>query len=211
MNGRDGNGPGHGIRNGNGNGRYYGEALMNELTQESPRTTGDGTLAPLGYDNSGLALTDICRSIAEVVRVGPSRPRRVRIALGAASVEVEWDGEAASAAGTAPAPHPSGPVAAGGAGTEALEGHRECAPLVGTFYAAPAPGAPPFVQPGDHVEEGQQLGIIEAMKLMNPLAATRAGRVVEVLVGDGEPVEYGEPLVLIDPDDTGTGGPDEEG
>ncbi|MGX9226519.1 acetyl-CoA carboxylase biotin carboxyl carrier protein [Streptomyces albus] len=67
------------------------------------------------------------------------------------------------------------------------------------------------MQPGDHVEEGQQLGIIEAMKLMNPLAATRAGRVVEVLVGDGEPVEYGEPLVLIDPDDTGAGGPDEEG
>jgi acetyl-CoA carboxylase biotin carboxyl carrier protein len=173
---------------------------MSELTRESPRAQSDDAFAGLDYDNSGLALTDICRSIAEVVRVGPDRPRRVRIALGAASIEVEWDSQ------DAPAPagqYLNGAGAAGGAGAEiqaVFEGHRECAPLVGTFYAAPAPGAPPFVQPGDRVEKGQQLGIIEAMKLMNPLEATRRGRVVEVLVGDGEPVEYGEPLVLIDPD-----------
>ncbi|MGP3987977.1 acetyl-CoA carboxylase biotin carboxyl carrier protein [Streptomyces sp. 3N207] len=173
---------------------------MSELT----KTQGsDDTFAGLDYDDNSLALTDICRSIAEVVRVGPDRPRRVRIALGAASVEVEWE------SGQTPAPStvltPQGELGVGG---EALEGHRECAPLVGTFYAAPAPGAPPFVQPGDHVEKGQQLGIIEAMKLMNPLEATRPGRVVEVLVGDGEPVEYGEPLVLIDPD-AADGGSDE--
>ncbi|MGP3977350.1 acetyl-CoA carboxylase biotin carboxyl carrier protein [Streptomyces sp. 8N114] len=177
---------------------------MSELTQ----TQGsDDTLAGLDYDNSSLALTDICRSIAEVVRVGPDRPRRVRIALGAASVEVEWEADQGPATTAAPSSH-GDPGAAGGVGEETLEGHRECAPLVGTFYAAPAPGAPPFVQPGDHVEKGQQLGIIEAMKLMNPLEATRPGRVVEVLVGDGEPVEYGEPLVLIDPD-AADGGPDE--
>ncbi|MGI5351714.1 acetyl-CoA carboxylase biotin carboxyl carrier protein [Streptomyces sp. CA-250714] len=162
----------------------------------------------LDYDNSGLALEDICRSIAEVVRVGPDRPRRVRIALGAASIEVEWEGDHTPAPSTVLASH-SELGAAGGAEETFLEGHRECAPLVGTFYAAPAPGAPPFVQPGDHVEKGQQLGIIEAMKLMNPLEATRPGRVVEVLVGDGEPVEYGEPLVLLDPDDAAAGGPDE--
>ncbi|MDJ1133973.1 acetyl-CoA carboxylase biotin carboxyl carrier protein [Streptomyces iconiensis] len=177
---------------------------MNELTQESPRAQTDDALAELDYDNSALALTDICRSIAEVMRVGPSRPRRVRIALGAASVEVEWDGQDTPGS-TAPAgQYLHGAGAAEGAEAEAVvEGHRECAPLVGTFYTAPAPGAPPFVQPGDRVEAGQQLGIIEAMKLMNPLEATRAGQVVEVLVGDGEPVEYGEPLVLIDPDTTG--------
>ncbi|MFI7243924.1 acetyl-CoA carboxylase biotin carboxyl carrier protein [Streptomyces qinglanensis] len=182
---------------------------MSELTQDSPRAQTDDALAGLDYDNSGLALTDICRSIAEVVRVGPDKPRRVRIALGAASVEVEWDNERAPAAAQAVLGPHGDPGAAGGAGEEVLEGHRECAPLVGTFYAAPSPGAPAFVQPGDHVEEGQQLGIIEAMKLMNPLAATRRGRVVEVLVGDGEPVEYGEPLVLIDPDDTAADGSDE--
>ncbi|MFI8852363.1 biotin/lipoyl-containing protein [Streptomyces sp. 891-h] len=177
---------------------------MSELTQ----TQGsDDTFAGLDYDNNGLALADICRSIAEVVRVGPDKPRRVRIALGAASVEVEWEGDRGPATLVGPASQ-EGTGAAGGAGEEILEGHRECAPLVGTFYAAPAPGAPPFVQPGDHVEQGQQLGIIEAMKLMNPLEATRPGRVVEVLIGDGEPVEYGEPLVLIDPDEA-TDGTDE--
>jgi len=179
---------------------------MSELTQ----TQGsDDTFSGLDYDNSGLALADICRSIAEVVRVGPDKPRRVRIALGAASVEVEWEQDRGQPSSVVLEPQ-GGTGAAGGAGEDILEGHRECAPLVGTFYAAPSPGAPPFVQPGDHVEQGQQLGIIEAMKLMNPLEATRPGRVVEVLVGDGEPVEYGEPLVLIDPDEA-TGGSQDEG
>ncbi|MFI1395483.1 acetyl-CoA carboxylase biotin carboxyl carrier protein [Streptomyces sp. NPDC020681] len=168
---------------------------MTEVTKDSVRNGSGDPLAGLDYDTSGLALTDICRSIAEVVRVGPSHPRRVRVALGAASVEVEWDegqsGPGALSATAAPAREEE----------ESLDGFRECAPLVGTFYAAPAPGAPPFVQVGDHVEIGQQLGIIEAMKLMNPLEATRPGKVVEVLIQDGEPVEYGQPLVLLDPTD----------
>jgi acetyl-CoA carboxylase biotin carboxyl carrier protein len=166
---------------------------MTEVTKDSVRSGFGDPLAGLDYDTSGLALTDICRSIAEVVRVGPSHPRRVRVALGAASVEVEWDeGQ--------PPPGPGAP-AAPPREEEALDGFRECAPLVGTFYAAPSPGAPPFVRVGDHVEVGQQLGIIEAMKLMHPLEATRPGRVVEVLIQDGEPVEYGQPLVLLDPTD----------
>lgn len=74
---------------------------MSELT----RTQGsDDTFAGLDYDNSGLALADICRSIAEVVRVGPDKPRRVRVALGAASVEVEWEGDRGPAALVGPAP-----------------------------------------------------------------------------------------------------------
>ncbi|WP_405997538.1 acetyl-CoA carboxylase biotin carboxyl carrier protein [Streptomyces sp. NBC_00829] len=166
---------------------------MTEVTKDSVRNGSGDPLAGLDYDTSGLALTDICRSIAEVVRVGPSHPRRVRVALGAASVEVEWDeGDAAPGLRTdASAPR---------AEEEALDGFHECAPLVGTYYAAPSPGAAPFVQVGDHVGIGQQLGIIEAMKLMNPVEATRPGRVVEVLVQDGEPVEYGQPLVLLDPE-----------
>ena len=72
------------------------------------------------------------------------------------------------------------------------------APLVGTFYRAPQPGAPPFVTPGDAVEEGETLGIVEAMKLMNHVTADRAGRVVEVLAGDGEPVEYDQPLMVLE-------------
>lgn len=71
-------------------------------------------------------------------------------------------------------------------------------PMVGTAYLAPKPGDPPFVKEGDRVTEGQTLMIIEAMKTMNPIPATRAGVVLKVLVPDGQPVEYGEPLLIIE-------------
>jgi acetyl-CoA carboxylase biotin carboxyl carrier protein len=70
-------------------------------------------------------------------------------------------------------------------------------PMVGTAYRAPAPNAPPFVEVGSMVKQGQTLLIIEAMKTMNQIPAPRAGRVEEVLVQDGQPVEYGEPLMII--------------
>ncbi|MDO8380536.1 acetyl-CoA carboxylase biotin carboxyl carrier protein, partial [Phenylobacterium sp.] len=71
-------------------------------------------------------------------------------------------------------------------------------PMVGTVYMQPSPEAPPFVKVGDTVSAGQTLMIIEAMKTMNPIPATKAGKVVEILVGDGDPVEFGEPLVVIE-------------
>jgi len=71
------------------------------------------------------------------------------------------------------------------------------APMVGTFYRAPAPDAEPYVKPGDLVEVGQPLCIIEAMKLMNEIESEVRGRVVKVLVENGQPVEYGQPLFLI--------------
>ncbi len=70
-------------------------------------------------------------------------------------------------------------------------------PMVGTVYVAPDPGAAPFVKVGDQVNEGQTLMIIEAMKVMNNLPSPHAGRVVEVLVRDGQPVEFGEALVVV--------------
>ncbi|MCL6636291.1 MAG: acetyl-CoA carboxylase biotin carboxyl carrier protein, partial [Peptococcaceae bacterium] len=70
-------------------------------------------------------------------------------------------------------------------------------PMVGTFYHSPSPGAAPFVKPGDHVHPGQTLCIIEAMKLMNEIEAEVAGVVVEVMVENGQPVEYGQTLFLI--------------
>jgi acetyl-CoA carboxylase biotin carboxyl carrier protein len=73
------------------------------------------------------------------------------------------------------------------------------APMVGTFYRASAPGAAPFVSPGDLIKESQVLGIIEAMKLMNEIEAKVAGRIVQVLVENGQPVEYGQPLFLVEP------------
>ncbi|MDP1616426.1 biotin/lipoyl-containing protein, partial [Phenylobacterium sp.] len=71
-------------------------------------------------------------------------------------------------------------------------------PMVGTVYLQPQPGAASFIKVGDTVTAGQTLMIIEAMKTMNPIPATRAGKVVEILVSDAQPVEFGEPLVIIE-------------
>ncbi|WP_416796259.1 acetyl-CoA carboxylase biotin carboxyl carrier protein [Ciceribacter azotifigens] len=72
------------------------------------------------------------------------------------------------------------------------------APMVGTAYLAPAPGARPFVEVGSIVKEGQTLLIIEAMKTMNQIPAPRSGKVVEILIEDARPVEYGEPMLIIE-------------
>lgn len=89
---------------------------------------------------------------------------------------------------------------------EAPEVREECgscveirAPIVGSFYRAPASDAPPYVKEGDRVEKGQVLCIIEAMKLMNEIEAEVSGIVKKILVENGEPVEYGQPLFLIQP------------
>ena len=73
------------------------------------------------------------------------------------------------------------------------------APMVGTFYRAAAPGAAPFVSEGDLVKEGQALCIIEAMKLMNEIEAKVGGRIAKILVENGQPVEYGQPLFSVEP------------
>ncbi|BAS28429.1 acetyl-CoA carboxylase biotin carboxyl carrier protein [Limnochorda pilosa] len=73
------------------------------------------------------------------------------------------------------------------------------APMVGTFYRAPAPDAPPYVEVGDAVEPGQPLCIIEAMKLMNEIEAETRGRVRKILAANAQPVEYGQPLFILEP------------
>ena len=95
------------------------------------------------------------------------------------------------------------PVAASAAPVVSAEPVRNLAnaltaPMVGTVYLAPAPGARPFVEVGSIVKEGQTLLIIEAMKTMNQIPAPRSGKVVEIIVEDGRPVEYGEPLIVIE-------------
>lgn len=72
--------------------------------------------------------------------------------------------------------------------------------LSGTFYRAPAPGADPYAREGDRVEEGQTLGLVEAMKMLNPVEASRSGRITRILVADGEPVTPGTPLVILGAD-----------
>lgn len=74
------------------------------------------------------------------------------------------------------------------------------APMVGTFYTSPTPSSPSFVAVGDQVVAGQTVGIIEAMKIMNEIAADQSGIVVEFIVGNAQPVEYGSPLIRLVPD-----------
>lgn len=96
---------------------------------------------------------------------------------------------------TAPAAAPV--PAAASAAPAVAEGDMVKAPMVGTFYRAPSPGASPFVEVGQQVQEGQPLCIIEAMKLLNEIEAEKSGVVKEILVQNGEPVEYGQPLFVI--------------
>ena len=78
-------------------------------------------------------------------------------------------------------------------------GQEICSPMVGTFYRSPSPDSAPFVQVGDEVEPGQTLCIIEAMKLMNEIEAEQRGRIAKVLAENGQPVEFGQPLFLLEP------------
>ncbi|MEA3535181.1 acetyl-CoA carboxylase biotin carboxyl carrier protein [Rhizobium sp. CC-YZS058] len=100
----------------------------------------------------------------------------------------------------APAAAPAGSSAAPAAAAESARTSKNAvtAPMVGTAYLSPAPGARPFVEVGASVKEGQTILIIEAMKTMNQIPAPRSGKVVDVLVEDGAPVEYGEALIVIE-------------
>ncbi|APU14269.1 MULTISPECIES: acetyl-CoA carboxylase biotin carboxyl carrier protein [Actinoalloteichus] len=164
--------------------------------QSLDESSMDVAVAALGAQD---ALQLLCRSVSDVVRTTPQHPMRVNVRFGCASIEVEWPGAGQTPAEGAPA---SAAVAAAvppqAAESDGVERQAVCAPLVGTFYRAEEPGARPFVEIGDVVEPGQQIGIMEAMKLMNPILTEHRGRVVEVVVGDGQPVEYGQALVLLE-------------
>jgi acetyl-CoA carboxylase biotin carboxyl carrier protein len=101
----------------------------------------------------------------------------------------------------APAAAPVAPAAAAAPAAEAAPaapaGHVVPAPMVGTFYRAPNPGAAPFVEVGQSVKEGDALCIIEAMKLLNEIEADKSGVIKEILIENGEPVEFGQPLFVI--------------
>ena len=124
---------------------------------------------------------------------------------GLSEIEVSDEGRAvrvvrhANAVASEVAPAPSGDAAAP-AVAEDLAAHPGAvlSPMVGTAFVGPEPSAPPFVKVGDTVHAGATLLIVEAMKTMNPIPAPRSGKVSRVLVDDGQPVEYGEHLLLIE-------------
>ena len=99
----------------------------------------------------------------------------------------------APVAAAAPAAAPSEAAAPAAAPADAVK-----SPMVGTAFLAPEPGAKPFIAPGQTVKAGDTLLIIEAMKVMNPITAPKAGKIVEILIGDAQPVEFDQPLVVIE-------------
>ena len=106
----------------------------------------------------------------------------------------------AAAAAAAPAAAAAAPVAAAETETAAAEvsGHVVTSPMVGTFYEAPSPGSTPFVEVGKSVKEGDTLCIIEAMKMLNQIEADKSGVIKQMVAENGQPVEFGQPLFIIE-------------
>jgi acetyl-CoA carboxylase biotin carboxyl carrier protein len=127
--------------------------------------------------------------IAELeITEGEGKVRIVKFSQTVQPVAYAPEAAPAPVAAAAPAAPPAAPVP---------QGHTVKAPMVGTFYRAPNPGASPFVELGQSVKEGEPLCIIEAMKLLNEIEADKSGVIKEILVENGEPVEYGQPLFVI--------------
>jgi len=114
---------------------------------------------------------------------------RIRVARSAAPIAVS------APAPAAPPVQPATPAPTGETGSQA---GAVLSPMVGTAFLAPEPGGMPYVDVGDRVSEGQTLLIIEAMKTMNQIPSPRAGTVVRIIASDGHPVEFGEPLIIIE-------------
>ena len=146
---------------------------------------------PKKADASDAALV---RQLADILR--ETELTEIEVERGDLKIKVKREITVAATPVTyaaAPASMPSDPAT-----IVAKAGEEVKSPMVGTAYLSPAPGADAFIKPGDTVKKGQTLLIVEAMKTMNPITAPRDGVVVEVLVGDAQPVEFGEPLVLLE-------------
>jgi acetyl-CoA carboxylase biotin carboxyl carrier protein len=148
--------------------------------------------------------TDLIRQLAELLSQNDlseieveDGDRRIAVKRQLAAATVY----APPAPSAAPAPAAAAPAPAGATAAEPAAGGDAGAvksPMVGTVYLSPEPGAAPFVAPGVRVQEGDTLLIIEAMKVMNPIQAPRSGTVKQVCVQDAQPVEYDQPLVIIE-------------
>ena len=142
-------------------------------------------------------------NLAEIeIKEGEESVRLARTPKGGFTMAAAPMIQAAPAAAPAPVMPMAGPTdaASGGtpkAGSDLPPGHVVRAPMVGTFYSSPAPDKPAFVSVGQAVKQGETLGIIEAMKMFNPIEADVAGTVVKILVESGQPIEFDQPLFVI--------------
>lgn len=186
------------------------------------RRHATGVMRPAVVTAAGLEadLEAMCHHVAELARTRPEAPSRIRVEHLGTALEIEWPSAAekvaaAMAVGAGPGhvwtgAGPGSGVAAGSpvAGAVVPHGgppiaddglHLVCAPMIGTFYHSPEPGTPSFVSVGDTVVPGQQIGILEVMKMMSPVEATIAGTVREILAPDGGSVEFQQPLLALEP------------
>lgn len=144
------------------------------LAESLAKLVNDQNLAEIEYDTEGLRL--------RVVRTAATAFAPAPVAMPAP----------AAAAPAASAPAAAAPAA------EEVKGEAVKSPMVGVIYASPEPNAAPYVSVGDTVSADQTLFLVEAMKTFNPVKAPRAGKVVKILVTDRTPVEYGEPLLILE-------------
>ncbi len=178
----------------------------------TPSKTGAGKAAPaprLSDKAEGGTDATFVRQLAEIlndtdlteieVERGDLRVRVAReITVAAAPLAMSAQAAPVMSAPVTQAASAPAPEAAPAADAPASRGEPVKSPMVGTAYLQPQPGADPFVSAGDRVKSGQTLLIVEAMKTMNPITAPRDGVVLEVLVGDSQPVQFGEPLVILE-------------
>jgi acetyl-CoA carboxylase biotin carboxyl carrier protein len=147
-------------------------AIDHDLIRDLAKLLDETGLTEIEFERDGVSVR-----VARHIGAPGSRTRHAESAAAAAPTAV-----AAAAAPMDPAQHPGAVVS----------------PMVGTAYRGPAPGSRPFVEVGTQVTTGDPLLIIEAMKTMNQIPAPRSGTVIQILVEDGQPVEYGEPLLIIE-------------
>lgn len=161
-----------------------------EQVLELVKAVSDSDLTEFKYEESGVKLS-LKKTSDRIVQVqAPAAPVIAPPVMPAAP-------EMTVSAQTAPAAEGAGNTGDLESEEKVPEGNIVKSPLVGTFYAAPAEDAEAFVKVGDSVEKGQVLAIVEAMKLMNEIESDFAGTVTEILVENGQPVEYGQPLFVI--------------
>ncbi|TLY63876.1 MAG: acetyl-CoA carboxylase biotin carboxyl carrier protein [Gammaproteobacteria bacterium] len=144
-------------------------------------------------EESGIAEIEI-KEGEEAVRIsrmpgGAAAAQRLALGLGAPAASPQTDMPAKSAPAAA---------AESAAAKPKPNEHVITAPMVGTFYGSPSPGGKPFVEIGDEIKVGQVLCIIEAMKMMNQIEADKAGRITSIMARNGDPVEFGQPLFVVE-------------
>jgi acetyl-CoA carboxylase biotin carboxyl carrier protein len=152
-------------------------------------------------DDKTKSEQDLIRELADLLT--ETGLNEIEIERNDLRVRVARGGPASASVAPAPAvpaapPRAESAAAASGEPEPAVHPGTVISPMVGTAYRAPEPGASPFVEIGSEVREGQTVMIVEAMKTMNHIPTPRAGTVTAILVEDGQPVEFGEPLVIVE-------------